>query len=51
MCHIAVSRAEALALGFKVSPAECETALRQRHSLAAMYMKLDCGMVDVLDLI
>jgi len=51
MCLIAVSRAEVLALGFKVSPAECEAALRRRHSLAAMCVKLDCGLVDVLDLL
>ena len=43
--------AEVLALGFKVGPAECEAALRQRHSLASMCVKLDCGLVDVLELV
>ena len=51
MCLNAVRSAEVLALGFKVSPGECEAALRHRHSLAVMCVELDCGLVDVLDLL
>lgn len=51
MCLHAVRSAEVLALGFKVSPGECEAALRQRHSLVAMCVRLDCGLVDVLDIL
>jgi hypothetical protein len=51
MCLQAVRRSEVLAFGFKVDPDECEAALRYRHTLAATCVKLNCGLVDVLDLL
>jgi len=51
MCLKAISRAEVLPIGFKVSPAECDAALRQRHSLASKCAELDCGLVDVVELV
>jgi hypothetical protein len=50
MCLNAVRTAEVTALGFKVSPEECEAVLKYRHSLVSTCVKLDCGLVDVLHL-